>query len=96
MDTDKLFEEATRNKYRFECKGAALTEDLWDLPLTARRDEPSIKSLYTTLNKQLKELQEERTLCEDSIEDTNSSRKTKEERVLENKISILKIMNYLI
>lgn len=56
MTADKNFEYATRNKVRFPFRGLISTEDLWDLSLT------NLDSIYKTLNKQLKQSDEESLL----------------------------------
>ena len=56
MTTEKIFEYATRNKVRFPFKGMISVEDLWDLSLT------NLDSIYKTLNKQVKQSEEESLL----------------------------------
>ena len=53
---EKMFEYATRNKVRFPFKGLISVEDLWDLTLT------NLDSIYKTLNKQIKQSEEESLL----------------------------------
>lgn len=74
MSTEKMFEVATRNKYRFPYKGVISVEDLWDLSLTA------LDSIYKTLNKQVKQSQEESLL----------ETKSKEDETLDTQIAIIK------
>lgn len=74
MTTERMFEIATRNKFRFPYKGMISVEDLWDLPLTA------LDSIYKTLNKQVKQDKE------DSLLETRS----KESEVVELQIAIVK------
>lgn len=56
MTTEKIFEFATRNKVRFPFKGLISVEDLWDLSLV------NLDSIYKTLNKQVKQSEEESLL----------------------------------
>lgn len=51
-----IFEYAVRNKVRFPFKGMISVEDLWDLSLT------NLDSIYKTLNKQIKQSEEESLL----------------------------------
>ena len=51
-----IFEYAVRNKVRFPFKGMISAEDLWDLSLT------NLDSIYKTLNKQIKQSEEESLL----------------------------------
>ena len=53
---EKMFEYATRNKVRFPFKGLISVEDLWDLSLT------NLDLIYKTLNKQVKQSEEESLL----------------------------------
>ena len=69
-----IFEVATREKYRFPYRGSISVEDLWDLPLTG------LDSIFKTLNKQVKQSQEE------SLLDV----KTKDDETLDNQIAIVK------
>ena len=74
MTTEKMFETAVRNKYRYSYKGIITTEDLWDLPLTG------LDSIYKALNKQVRQSQE------DSLLEV----KSKENETLEMQIEIVK------
>lgn len=74
MNTEKLFEVATRVKMRFPFRGLVSAEDLWDLPVK------SLDQIFKTLNSQLKQVKE------DSLLDT----KTKEDKELDMKIEIVK------
>jgi len=71
---DKLFEIATRKKYRFPYKGLVSVEDLWDLSVQA------LDQIFKHLNKELKEKGEESLL----------KSKTDEETDLDNAINIVK------
>ena len=53
MTVENIFEFASRNKVRFPFKGMISVEDLWDLSLT------NLDSIYKTLNKQVKQSEEE-------------------------------------
>lgn len=64
MTVENIFEYATRNKVRFPFKGMISVEDLWDLPL------PNLDSIYKTLNKQVKQSEEESLLNTKSNVDT--------------------------
>lgn len=64
MTTEKVFEFATRNKVRFPFKGMISVEDLWDLSLT------NLDSIYKTLNKQVKQSEEESLLNTKASVDT--------------------------
>ena len=64
MTTEKIFEFATRNKVRFPFKGMISVEDLWDLSLT------NLDSIYKTLNKQVKQSEEESLLNTKATVDT--------------------------
>lgn len=69
-----IFEVATKEKYRFPYKGMISVEDLWDLSLTA------LDSIYKSLNKEVKQSQEESLL----------ETKSKADVTLANKIEIIK------
>lgn len=74
MRVENIFEYATRNKVRFPFKGMISVEDLWDLSLT------NLDSIYKTLNKQVKQSEEESLLSTSANVDTE----------LEVKIAIIK------
>ena len=64
MATTNIFEYAVRNKVRFPFKGMISVEDLWDLSLT------NLDSIYKTLNKQVKQSEEESLLSTKTNADT--------------------------
>lgn len=74
MTVENIFEYASRNKVRFPFKGMISVEDLWELSLT------NLDSIYKTLNKQVKQSEEE------SLLSTKSSINT----VLDVQIAIVK------
>lgn len=61
--SEKMFETAAREKFRFPFKGAISTEDLWDLSVE------NLDSIYKTLNSQVKKVKEESLLATQSKED---------------------------
>ena len=64
MTVENIFEYAVRNKVRFPFKGMISVEDLWDLSLT------NLDSIYKTLNKQVKQSEEESLLSTKASVDT--------------------------
>lgn len=64
MATTNIFEYAVRNKIRFPFKGMISVEDLWDLSLE------NLDSIYKTLNKQIKQSEEESLLITKTSVDT--------------------------
>lgn len=65
MATKNIFEYAVRYKLRFPYKGIITTEDLFDLSLT------DLDAIYKTLNKQVKEIDEESLLTTKTPKDEN-------------------------
>lgn len=61
---ENMFEYATRNKVRFPFKGQISVEDLWDL----RTDD--LDTVFKTLNRQVKQSEEESLLVTKTAEDT--------------------------
>jgi hypothetical protein len=61
MSTEtNIFERAARSKIRFATnKGMLTAEDLWDLPLTSDRSYVNLDDLARSLNRQLKNEQDE-------------------------------------
>lgn len=74
METGKIFEMATRCKFRFPFKGQCTVEDLWDLSVT------NLDQIFKELNAQKKQADEESLLATKSAEDEE----------LEAKISIVR------
>lgn len=62
--TGNIFEYAVRNKIRFPFKGMISVEDMWDLSLS------NLDSIYKTLNKQVKQSEEESLLSTKTAVDT--------------------------
>ena len=104
MKTTNIFEYAVRNKVRFPFKGMISVEDLWDLSLT------NLDSIYKTLNKQVKQSEEESLLStKDSVDvelevqiaivkhivSVKLAEKEAREKALENKEKKQKIMAIL-
>jgi hypothetical protein len=69
-----LFEQAVRNKYRFNYRGVLTVEDLWDLSVE------SLDQIFKSLTKMAKEASEESLL----------STPSKEDKELNDKIEIVK------
>lgn len=61
---EKIFEYAVRNKVRFPFKGMISVEDLWDLTPA------NLDTIYKTLNKQVKQSEEESLLNTKTSVDT--------------------------
>lgn len=74
MSNEKMFEIATRSKFRFPYKGQISVEDIWDLSL------PALDSVFKALNSQMRQVKEESLL----------STKSKADEVLELQIEIVK------
>lgn len=69
-----MFEIATREKYRFPYKGQIGVEDLWYLSVG------ELDKIYKALNREAKQINEESLLAA----------KSKEDKVLDNKINIIR------
>lgn len=69
-----MCEIATREKYRFPYKGQIGVEDLWDLSVG------ELDKIYKALNREAKQINEESLLAA----------KSKEDKVLDNKINIIR------
>lgn len=74
MELENLFEQATRQKFRFPYRGMATTEDLWDLSVQ------ELDTVFKALNAQARQTNEESLLNAKSAEDT----------VLEAKIALVR------
>lgn len=80
---DSLFETCTRNKVRFESSRGLLTvEDLWDLPLTSKKDGFDLDTLAKSINRELKQSEEESFVIPNTA--TNS--------ILQLKLEVLKFI----
>lgn len=64
MTVENIFEYATRHALRFPYKGSQSVEELWRLSLT------ELDSIYKTLNKQVKQSEEESLLSTKASVDT--------------------------
>jgi hypothetical protein len=64
---EKLFEIATRKKYRFPCNGLISVEDLWDLAL------PRLDGIYKELNKRMRDMEEDSLMASSTKDDTISN-----------------------
>lgn len=69
MESNKMFEVATRKKFRFPFKGSISVEDLWDL------SPQQLDGIYKTLNSQQKQAQEASLLTVRTAEDEDLSLK---------------------
>jgi hypothetical protein len=69
-----IFENATKNKFRFPFRGMISVEDLWDLSVE------NLDSIFKTLNSQLKQVKEESLL----------EIRTKQDEEIDIKIEIVK------
>lgn len=74
MKIEKMFETATRNKFRFQFNGVLNTEDLWDLSVE------NLDAIFKALNSELKKATEESLL----------NTKSKEDEKVELKIAIVR------
>lgn len=64
-----LFEIATRNRYRFNCKGVMTVEDLWSLRVE------DLDAIFKALNRQKKTADEDSLLAAKSAEDQDLANK---------------------
>ena len=64
MNTNELFINAARNKYRYPYKGLISTEDLWNLSVS------ELDGIFKSLNKEIKKCEEESLLSTKSAADT--------------------------
>ena len=74
MSNVNIFEVAIRSKMRFPFRGLVSVEDLWDLTVE------DLDTIFKTLNSQIKQVKEESLL----------SNRTKEDKILDTKIEIVK------
>lgn len=74
MSVEKMFEVATRCKYRFPYKGLVSVEDLWDLSVG------NLDLIFKQLNSQVKQAKEESLL----------NTRTKEDETLDMQIAIVR------
>jgi hypothetical protein len=59
-DTNDLFFQATKGKFRFPSKvGELTTEQLWDLPLTSGKNGPDLDTVAKTINAEIRAASEE-------------------------------------
>jgi hypothetical protein len=102
-----MFERASKLKLRFEtARGSVSTEDLWDVPLTSHNGF-SLDDLAKSLNKKVKENQEESFVVKKSATNTLTILKfdivkhiiaaklaeaEKSEKAAQNKVKIQKIL----
>lgn len=104
MNTNNMFELATRSKMRFPFKGSVSVEDLWDLSVE------NLDSVFKTLNSQVKKAKEESLLNTRSeadqlidvqieivkyivtvkLEEDSKRKKAKEQRELRQKLLAIK------
>lgn len=78
MNTQNMFEYATRNKLRFaSARGELNIEQLWDVPLRSR-DEFNLNAIAKAANRALKEVTEE-----SFVETTKTVEHTRRETALE-------------
>lgn len=64
MTNEKMFEMATREKFRFPFRGSVSVEDLWDLT------PENLDAVFKALNSQRKKANEESLLATPTSEDT--------------------------
>lgn len=71
---ESLFLLASRSKFRFNTTSGVITaEDLWDLPLTDTR-KANLDDVAKSLNKQLKEANEEQSFVKPAAATTNETK----------------------
>ena len=81
-DTNDLFFQATKGKFRFPSKvGELTTEQLWDLPLTSGKNGPDLDTVAKTINAEIRAASEESFV---------GPSKTSKRTLLETKLEVVK------